>query len=483
MPYGMNTTMRSDGNVLQYWYDGAAPGVSVNPYTVAGRYYKHAVRSYSRTGTNASSKPLKNSAVKRLPDGPLEWRLVTVPGGKRLAYKTYSKRLKKFVWARGPVKVLRLVRTYKSKPPKNKKGMNLPPNALNFESSTCSYFGENLTIIANKGGSSATRQEIVMQGALWAPFLPFGATFVGGVNADTYAFRGISSRFAPFVTVANNACTARLYERVKAQSVNLAQALVEYRQTAKLFYDLVKRLFQFWFKLKSGNLVSAMRQLLPTTGKQLSNDHLAIQYGVKPLLSDLEGVVKTLTERPSVEFDVIVRQRVEVPRALIGQASGPSGKIRFADYVYSFGYVEVKYKYRFRISSPTQALDRTLSQLGFGNLNSLAWETIPFSFVVDWFLPIGNFLNNADAFSGLTVLSSTKTVFQKEYIEFSRTFGGAPVSGFTTSSGTCGFINENVSCVRSLTTAPPTLRFPEFKDPTSKMHIANALALIYQLRK
>jgi hypothetical protein len=128
------------------------------------------------------------------------------------------------------------------------------------------------------------------------------------------------------------------------------------------------------------------------------------------------------------------------------------------------------------------AVQREFTRLGFGNLNSLAWESIPFSFVADWFIPIGNYLNNADAFDNLEVVHATKTVFQKEYIEFRRTFGGAPVSGYQTSSSTTGFVSELVKVDRTLT-GIPELRFPEIKDPVSKLHIANAIALISQLKR
>jgi hypothetical protein len=43
------------------------------------------------------------------------------------------------------------------------------------------------------------------------------------------------------------------------------------------------------------------------------------------------------------------------------------------------------------------------SQLGVVNPASIAWELIPFSFIVDWFLNVGDFLNQFSDFLGLRI--------------------------------------------------------------------------------
>jgi hypothetical protein len=40
----------------------------------------------------------------------------------------------------------------------------------------------------------------------------------------------------------------------------------------------------------------------------------------------------------------------------------------------------------------------------FGNVWQLAWELIPLSFVVDWFLPVGKYLDSLNATKGITFL-------------------------------------------------------------------------------
>jgi hypothetical protein len=470
MPYGSSFPVRDEGIVQQRWN-----GALVAQNSTVGNYPKHGSVTYSRSGDNATT--VRSPPAELLQDRVrMEWEWVAVPKGKRLAFKIWSKRLNKFVWARRHIAVKRLVKKFPPKKPKPKKGFDLPPNRLSYVGSTVAYFGDSQNVTVSNGSDTLT-----LSGPLWASFQPFGSNTTLEGTPASFLGRNVSDYFDSYVAEADANCIPRLYEKVKSQSVNLAQALVEYRQTAKLFKEVVIRLVKFWLQLKSGNLTKAIGGLFPGSGKQLANDHLAIQYGVRPLLGDLEGIAKILTGARDVVFDIKVRKRINIPRTRIHYSDRPYGITWAKCEVHSSGYVEVKYKYRFKLSSPGMALQRTLTELGFGNLNSLAWESIPFSFVVDWFLPIGSYLNNADAFDNLVVVHATKTVFRKETIEFRRTFGGSD-SGYTTSQGQSGFVNDRVTVDRSLT-GVPSLAFPDFKDPVSKLHIANAIALLTQLRK
>jgi hypothetical protein len=77
---------------------------------------------------------------------------------------------------------------------------------------------------------------------------------------------------------------------------------------------------------------------------------------------------------------------------------------------------QCRFVLRFRISDPLQAF---LAQTGFTNPVNLAWELLPFSFVVDWFLPIGPYLEALSAFDGLTLLDGSQTQFTRELADAS----------------------------------------------------------------
>jgi hypothetical protein len=64
------------------------------------------------------------------------------------------------------------------------------------------------------------------------------------------------------------------------------------------------------------------------------------------------------------------------------------------------------------ISNPNLYL---ANKLGFVNPAVIAWELVPFSFVVDWFVPVGNFLSQWTDFVGLSLQNGYTT--KSAYVE------------------------------------------------------------------
>ena len=54
---------------------------------------------------------------------------------------------------------------------------------------------------------------------------------------------------------------------------------------------------------------------------------------------------------------------------------------------------------------------RTMAQWNLGSNPLLtAWELVPYSFVVDWFVPIGDFINQYASTDGLVFISGTESL-------------------------------------------------------------------------
>lgn len=472
MPYGSGSISPNSCTVSQWWYEYG----SLTDHSTS-RPNTHPVKGdviWSRSGTNYTAGKIRDKVLRPDPR-PLERVIVSVPNGPRLPYKVYSKRLKRLVWARKPILVYKFKRVgpYPKRKPK-KRGLDIPPNALSFQKSTFSTFGDGLTVISSGEGGN---KKLTMSGNLWSNFAPYGGSALTP-NPQNYTGTACSSRFDSAATSLDTECLRRLYAKVKNQDVNLAVALAEYRQSASMLVDMLTRAGRALLMLKRGNIVGAFGLVFPKTKKDLANDWLMWTYGIKPLLSDIDGAAKHLAVPESRTFDIVVRKKVALPREMLWNSSGTSGIVNYKTAVYSDGFVEVVYKVRLKINS----IDRDLSRLGFGNLNSVAWEVIPFSFIADWVLPVGDFLNNEDAFSGLTVVNSHKTVFKSETISYLRDFGGSN-SGFVTTSGQCGFVVQKVNCDRVVNITIPKQPAPAFKNPFSSGHLANALALFTQLKR
>lgn len=53
------------------------------------------------------------------------------------------------------------------------------------------------------------------------------------------------------------------------------------------------------------------------------------------------------------------------------------------------------------------------NQLGLVNPAAVAWELVPFSFLVDWFIGVGSWLNGLTDFVGLSLQKSFRTCYGK----------------------------------------------------------------------
>lgn len=121
----------------------------------------------------------------------------------------------------------------------------------------------------------------------------------------------------------------------------------------------------------------------------------------------------------------------------------------------------------------------TAGELGLTNPALVAWELVPYSFVVDWFLPIGDWLQAQTSLLGLSFsdLSITTTITKRAQFVDTIDFNDTPRRTY---SGTPGYAklyhktkNRCVGCLLS----KPQLRF---QNPLSTNHAITALTLLNQ---
>lgn len=166
------------------------------------------------------------------------------------------------------------------------------------------------------------------------------------------------------------------YDKARAssqQGVNWA----ERAQTLKLLSDalhLVKNPISELAKLYRRGKHDPWRTPL----KQAGGAYLAYHFGVEPLIQDIYA----LTERLA---DMELRKLITAHRNSVFNYKTDNGYDRY----------EFAYKIRYRqtaVQTQTNPGLALLNDVGLVNPMSIAWELIPFSFVVDWFYPIGDIL-------------------------------------------------------------------------------------------
>jgi hypothetical protein len=372
--------------------------------------------------------------------------------------------------------VRKLVKVF---PPKRKKmkGLDLPPNKLVFRDYKLTGGGAEVrSISAPHNSVTGFSKEFT------ANFLYPGAYPGGSFPFPPYLFTQhwiesqYGERWQAARSLTDNRALNKLYEKVKNMDVNIGQILAESRQTATLIAGTAVRVAQIIHKLRQGDLAGATGLAFPGNAGATANAFLAWQYGVKPLLQDIDGMMKHLASPDrNIVFDIVSRKTVEIEPETLQAGNGSLGG---NSYLTMSGSVTTVYKARVQITNRNQT---ELVNIGLLNAPVLAWELLPYSFVIDWFLPIGGFLNNLDAFVGLEVISCHRTTILKRDVTLRRNFGGTDGDGYVVPSFNEAATFRQTEVTRDVLPTVPELPFVSFKNPLGYEHAANALALITSL--
>ena len=273
---------------------------------------------------------------------------------------------------------------------------------------------------------------------------------------------------------------SKLYRKIKDQPADLGTDFAEAHKTWSMFIDLVTRFKDAALALKKGKIRNGIKLIAPTTSRRLANDFLAYRYGISPLVSDVAGLAQ---DTISLLTHGIREKRSARSTRLFTKVVG--------DYLYS---AEVTVKYSAYFGVRDSLLDY-LNRVGLTNPPAVVWELVPFSFVVDWFLPIGPFLSAVTSLDHLDIKTVHKTLVIRTNVSFASSWaprhglsgrdGLIPswaVAGNTWSDGGYFWGGTQFFCHR-FNTSMPGIPLPSFKSPFSSGHLFNALALVRQLFK
>jgi len=286
----------------------------------------------------------------------------------------------------------------------------------------------------------------------------------------------------------------RLRDEMGNDPFNIAVDLVQFRQTTNMIAANALRIVRSYTALKRGNFSRAINEVFdnrppkfrkgeaPSAEQSLANNWLELQYGWKPLLNDIDELIRHthLTYRADLR---VVRGTAKSVSTTSTPLLGPLFATFTTVPLFEFGQrvtqkaTNVKIGMRYKVSDPDQAF---LAQTGFTNPVNLAWELIPFSFVADWFLPIGPYLESLSAFEGLTFVDGFETRFVRETqttnVVVNTVKGTAPFR--VAVKARMGTDRVSVNLTRLKLTTFPEIPSAQFKNPISVTHAANAVALL-----
>lgn len=273
----------------------------------------------------------------------------------------------------------------------------------------------------------------------------------------------------------------RLLSKVKGQKVNLGNFLAERNQTISLFGDTAKRIAKAVNALRAKKFKEAFRALRcppskrVNASKSLANNWLELQYGWLPLLDDCYGAAEELErafDRDRVKppiFKVTAKRAwaasdVYASVSVIGASAKRDAIMNFSRWC----YYTVDYE-----------SSQFLGRVGLTNPLDIAWEATPWSFVVDWFYPVGKFLNTLDATLGCTYVGGGNNGILYSHLDYSRK------ADYSVGNYRYVWNINNVharwfSFERGGAGGFPAVTLPQLKNPLSAGHCANALALMAQ---
>lgn len=259
-------------------------------------------------------------------------------------------------------------------------------------------------------------QQPVISSKFW--LLTQTTTLVGwGYSSGTQAESNYTSwaaeaknKLPSEATLLNEAIT-RCLNQVSDAKLNLPVSIAEARKTQNMILDTAKTVYRAYSQVRRGRFVEAARTLNITPRKSHTN-WLAYKYGWMPLLMEVKGAAELYAQQ---FFDKPIR---------FSKSAKASAK---ADYTYSItgsnggwysrnkSFFQGSYTsertvvVRVRVLAVNQNLS-TLQQMGLTNPALVVWELVPYSFVFDWFLSVGQYLQAVSALHGLTLERSMKCV-------------------------------------------------------------------------
>lgn len=214
------------------------------------------------------------------------------------------------------------------------------------------------------------------------------------------------------VTQMQNELRNKSYDKLKAMlysNASLGVDFVEYRQSVSMIEDTALRLAKAARAVRKGNFGAAAAVLghkIVNKGgkhgvkKSFANNWLEFHFGWEPLIRDIYDAAEVLNN-PLKSFTF---QKASAHGTFHGFRHQDFGANDQDDWLDGPMYCTQGAKVR----AITNVGLHSLEQFGVINPASLAWEVVPFSFVVDWFANVGQFLGSLSDFAGMTL---DKTLF------------------------------------------------------------------------
>lgn len=227
-----------------------------------------------------------------------------------------------------------------------------------------------------------------------------------------------------------NKAYAKFKEEALGDTAQLGAFIAEGRESYGMIARRATGLYRSYKALRRGQFKKFLKELsvdpkrkhrnkVRAAAHEASGLWLEYWFGWSPAVNDMFNAIEQLNRSPNPER-LSASSGMKLP--FLHRSAGGSNARRDQ---YGTGKLFWKTGATCVLSNPDQAL---LASLGLINPLSIAWEVVPFSFVVDWFTQFGNVLDAKTDFLGIQLVDAYRTSIQKTvwYHDTWNNAGGMP---------------------------------------------------------
>ncbi len=219
------------------------------------------------------------------------------------------------------------------------------------------------------------------------------------------------SRSRTFPSDIADQCYQRALLKFRHREMNLAASLGEIRETRKMLRQTILSVVDVARKLRRRQFRKAWSSL--RNNADFADAWLAARFGWRPLLSDLYNVAAAMDNAlGSSPPTLTVRARSIYSPEPFRQGFFGAGCGSGSPYFWVEAEWDTYLAYVCRVRMDAFVLDtqpQRLVDTGIQDPLLVVWELLPYSFVVDWFLGVGSYLDGLNAMMGLQYRGGTQS--------------------------------------------------------------------------
>lgn len=223
-------------------------------------------------------------------------------------------------------------------------------------------------------------------------------------------FAGLDAKLRTTDALVNEAITKALL-KAGDMKTNFAVTAVEASKTSSLILDTARRIDKAYRALRKGNLQEVAKQL-NITPSRVHKTWLEYRYGWLPMLMDVKGSAELLAQHHMKRADRFTVSATVISEGNFSSVNTNSSALPLVltNTYATAGSKTARVKLTCRVNNDALA---AIQQMGLVNPALVAWELVPYSFVFDWFIQVGDWLTAQTALSGLDLIQAMSSVSYK----------------------------------------------------------------------